>query len=321
MTATQRPKLLCAADIAHIPEVAALLEKHFEVEYSPATTEALQQHLPRADAYFATLGVCLTADLLENAPRLKVLTTPSTGTDHLDLRAAAEHNVAVLCLKNDRELLDRITATAELTWALLLACARHMRAATEAATRGEWARDVYRGHQLAYKTFGILGCGRLGSIVAQYANAFRMKVIAYDPNVDDAPGVEMVSFDELLRRSDVFSIHIHLNEQTLGLIDRDALAKMKPGAILLNTSRGAIVDEKAMIDALESGHLAAAGVDVIDGEWLEDLSDHPVISYARSHENLVVTPHIGGVTYESQSMAFQAAAEKLVDFFADTRSK
>ncbi|MEA1950397.1 MAG: NAD(P)-dependent oxidoreductase [Planctomycetota bacterium] len=315
MTATERPKLLCAADLAHIPEAVALLEENFDVDYAQPNPRALQQHLPRADAYFAALSVRLTAALLEKAPRLKAVTTPSTGTDHLDLQAAAERDIAILSLKSDRELLDRITATAELTWALLLACARHIRAATEAANRGHWARDVYRGHQLAYKTFGILGCGRLGSIVAQYANAFRMKVIAHDPYVDAVPGVEMVGFDELLLRADVFSIHVHLNDQTRGLIDRDALAKMKPGAILLNTSRGAIVDEAAMIDALDSGHLSAAGVDVIDGEWLDDLTDHPLLSYARSHENLVVTPHIGGVTYESQAMAYLASAEKIVDFF------
>ena len=321
MTATERPKLICAVDIEHLPKTAALLEANFDVVYAQASSKALQQHLPHADAYFAALSVQLTRDLLEKAARLKAVATARTGTDHIDLKAAAEHDVAIICLQDDRELLDLITATAELTWALLLACARRIRAATEAANKGHWARDVYRGHQIAYKTFGVLGCGRLGTIVAQYAQAFRMNVIGHDPHGVAVPGVEPVSFDELLRRSDVFSIHVHLNEETRNLIDRDALAKMKAGAILLNTSRGAIVDETAMLDALSSGHLSAAGIDVIDGEWREDLSDHPVLRYARFHENLVVTPHVGGVTYESQAMAFLAAAQKLVDFFRKTRQK
>ena len=142
-----------------------------------------------------------------------------------------------------------------------------------------------------------------------------MKVIGYDPNGVTLDGVEPVSFDELLRRADVLSIHVHLNEQTRNLIDNDALAKMKVGSILLNTSRGAVVDEKAMLDALDSGRLAAAGLDVIDGEWRDDLLDHPVLSYARDHDNLVVTPHVGGVTYESQAMAYLATAQNLVEFF------
>ena len=315
VNAMERPKLICAADLKHAPEAAAILEENFDVVYAQATSRALEQHLPRADAYYAALSVRLTEDLLEKAGQLKAVTTPSTGTDHIDLKAAAERDVAVLSLKNDRELLDRITATAELTWSLLLACARRIRAATEAANRGQWGRDAFRGHQLAYKTFGILGCGRLGTIVAQYAQAFRMNVIGHDPKGVDITGVEPVSFDELLRRSDVLSIHVHLNDQTRNLIDRDALAKMKAGAILLNTSRGAIIDESALLETLESGHLHAAGLDVIDGEWRDDLPDHPVIRYARLHENLVVTPHVGGVTYESQAMAYQVAAQKLVDFF------
>ena len=227
MTAKERPKLVCAVDLEHVPDTTTLLEEHFDVVYAQGTTKALEQHLPQADAYYAALTVQLTRALLQKAERLRAVATPSTGTDHIDLQAATEHGIAVLSLKNDRELLDRITATAELTWALLLASARRIPAATEAANRGHWARDVYRGHQIAYKTFGILGCGRLGSIVAEYAQAFRMKVIGHDPNGVAVPGVEPVSFDELLERSDLLSIHVHLNEETRNLIDREALAKLR----------------------------------------------------------------------------------------------
>lgn len=317
------PTIVSAADLGHIPEVQDELARCGEVRYVPATPDALIEALPEADAYFASLEVVLTDELMSHAPKLRAVATPSTGLDHIDLDAAARRNVAVLCLKDDRELLDGITATAELAWGLLLACARRFPEALEAARQGVWARDAMRGHQLAYQTLGILGCGRLGTIMAQYGQAFRMKVIGCDTRPVDMPGVifERVSFDRLLRESDVLSIHIHLTEANRKLIDTAALAKMKPTAILINTSRGALIDEEALRDALLHGRLAAAGLDVIEGEWRDDLDRHPLLEYARTHGNLVITPHVGGVTFESQAMAYTAAARKLCDFLHPTAAQ
>jgi len=310
------PVVVCAADLNHLPETRAILEKHFQVRYVSPTSESLAESLPGADAYFAAMQVRLTGDLMAKATRLKAVATPSTGLDHLDLAAARERCVAVLGLKDDRDLLDKITATAELAWTLLLACVRRLPEAVEASRRGHWARDLYRGRQIAYKTLGILGCGRLGTIVAQYAQAFRLNVLGCDVRDVKLPGVTMVSFDDLLRRADILTIHIHLTEENKKFINRRAFERMKPGAVLINTSRGAIVDEEALIEALETGKLAAAGLDVIDGEWRTDLDRHPLIVYARTHPNLIITPHVGGVTFESQEMAYAAAARKLVAFFS-----
>lgn len=142
-----------------------------------------------------------------------------------------------------------------------------------------------------------------------------MKVVACDVRqVRPEEGVAMVDMDELLCRSDVLSIHVHLTDETRGLLGPEALEKMKPGAVIINTSRGAIVDEAAMLRALESGRLGGAGLDVICGEWSDRLADHPLISYSREHENLVITPHVGGVTFESQRMAMEHAVGKLQSF-------
>jgi len=309
-----QPVIVCAADLSSAPQARDKLEGGGDVRYVPATAEALAEALANADAYFAALQVVLTAELIEKAPRLRAIATPSTGRDHIDLEAARRRGIAVLSLKDDRELLDRITSTAELTWALILACARRFPEAFDAIHQGQWARDLLRGHQIAYQTLGILGCGRLGSMVARYGQAFRMKVLGCDQRQIGIAGVEQVSFERLLRESDILSVHVHLTQENRRLIDGEALAKMKPGAILINTSRGAIIDEAALIDALENGPLAAAGLDVIEGEWREDIADHPLIRYARSHGNLVITPHVGGVTYEAQAMAFSATAGKLVDY-------
>ena len=310
----QRPIVVCAADLGHLPAVRQLLDTHCEVRFVSATPESLAAALPQADAYFASLQVRITRELMASAPRLRAIATASTGLDHIDIAAARELGIAVLSLKDDRQLLDRITATAELTWLLILACARRLPEAMNAVRDGRWARDEVRGHQIAYKTLGILGCGRLGSIVAQYGVAFRMKVLACDIRPIELSGVERVSFDRLFRESDILSIHIHLTDETRGLVSRTVLQSMKPGSILINTSRGAIVDEAALLDALENGPLTAAGLDVIEGEWRSDIADHPLMVYARSHPNLVITPHVGGVTFESQEMAFTAAASKLLDW-------
>ena len=312
----KRPVVICAADLAHLPAVRRLLESCGHVRYIPATPETLAAAIADADAYFASMHVRITADMMAAAPHLRAIATPSTGLDHIDLEAARQRGIAVLSLKDDRKLLDRITATAELTWALILACARRLPEALDAVRRGVWARDLVRGHQIAYQTLGVLGLGRLGTMVAQYGLAFRMRVLGCDVRPVDLPGVERVDLDQLLRESDVLTIHIHLTDQNRGLINRQRLQAMKPGSILINTSRGAIVDEAALLEALLDGPLAAAGLDVIEGEWREDLADHPLMAYARTHPNLIITPHVGGVTYESQEMAYAAAARKLIDWLA-----
>lgn len=227
----------------------------------------------------------------------------------------------MLSLKNDTKFLDGITATAELAWALLLSVARRLPGAIAAARCGNWARDGFRGHQLSGKVLGIVGYGRLGCMMGEFGKAFRMPILACDVRpVKPARGVRMCSFAELLRESDVVSVHVHLDDKTRGLFGPKEFARMKPGAILVNTSRGAVLDESALLAALKSGRLAGAGLDVVEGEWRRDLDKHPLIRYARAHGQLVITPHIGGITYESQAMAYVRIVGKLVTFFRRQQS-
>jgi len=203
----------------------------------------------------------------------------------------------------------------QMAWALLLAVVRRIPWSFDAAKEGYWARDRYRGHQLAGKTLGILGYGRLGHIMAEYGVGFRMRVIAHDVrDLEPAPGVELVDLDTLLREADVLSIHIHLTEENRDFINADRFAKMKPTCYLINTSRGAIINEADFVEALETGQIDGAGVDVIEGEWREDLIKHTLIRYAREHENLVIAPHTGGVTVEAQQMTKEFMVSKLIAF-------
>lgn len=310
-----RWKVLSMADITACPQVLDLLAATAAVTPHEADADALRQLLPNFDAYLASLHVRLDKESLAAATQLRVIATPSTGLDHIDIDYAEARGIEIISLKDDIAFLDSITATAEMAWCLLLATVRRLPWSFASACAGEWARDAFRGHQISGKTLGILGYGRLGRMVAEYGKAFRMNVIACDNKpVAAAPGVSMVDFATLLRESDVLSVHIHLNESNRGLIGEEALRAMKPGAVLINTSRGAIVDETALFAALNSGHLGGAGLDVIDGEWNADLKSHPLIRYANGHQNLVISPHTGGVTYESQAAAYTRTVEKLRDF-------
>ncbi len=305
-------KLLSTADISACPDLFASLEGICEITHLPPEKEAVMARIEEFDVYFASLKLVMDKEILARAVKLKVIATPTTGSDHLDLKEAAKRNIAVITLKNETEFLDKIPSTAELAWTLLLSIMRRIPECVEASRQGIWGRDAFRGHQIAGRTLGILGYGRLGRIVAEYGKAFRMRVITHDiKDVTPAAGVEVVDFETLLSESDVLSLHIHLNTYTERLLSWNEFEAMKPGITIINTSRGAIIDEAAFLGALETGRVSAAGIDVVHGEWSDDLKNHPLIVYARNHENLIITPHVGGTTYEAQLMAYGHTVHKL----------
>ena len=309
-----RPRILCMVDLDPYPDVRELLEERAELTVVPADEARLPELIAGYDAYFGHIHVRVTREAIERADRLRAVASPTTGTDHIDLDACAQRRVEVVCIKTEYELLDTFTATAELAWGLLISAVRALPAAHGRATLGHWDRDLFTGRQLSGKTLGILGYGRLGKMVAEYGKAFRMRVTACDIKDFSAPGVEQVDFDTLLAESDVLSLHIHLTPDTEQIIGREEIARMRDGAVLVNVSRGALVDEAALIEALESGKLGGAGVDTITDEWSETLADHPMIRYAREHTNLIVSPHMGGSTWESNHDARMFTARKLLRY-------
>lgn len=307
----QRPQVLSFWDATLGAEIHGKLTDVADVVVHPPDRGYLLECLDRFDAHLASLALQYDAEVLERAQRLKVLATPSTGLDHIDVDRVEQLGIELVHLRTETDLLDQVTATAELAWGLMLAVVRKIPAGLDDVRAGRWGRDRFRGTQLSGKTLGILGVGRLGKMVAAYGRAFRMRVIGCDHGRVDALGVEPVDLDTLLRTSDVLSIHIHLTPENVGLLGPAQFAAMKTGAVLINTSRGGMLDEAALLDALETGKLAAAGLDVISGEWRDDLADHPLVRYARMHDNLVITPHVGGVTYESQRMTTTHVANKV----------
>jgi phosphoglycerate dehydrogenase-like enzyme len=241
---------------------------------------------------------------LERLPNLKLLVTTGMGNAAIDMDAARELGITVAGTGGTP------THTAELAWGLILALARHIPAEDRAVRAGGWQHTV--GLELAGRTLGVIGLGRLGSQVARVGAAFGMEVIASSQNLDPdharGLGVMPVGKEELLRRSDIVTIHVRLSERTTGLIGAAELALMKPTAYLVNTSRGPIVDETALLAALHEGCIAGAGLDVYDTEPLTP--DHPL----RSAPNTVLTPHVGYVTDASYTRFFGDALEDIAAF-------
>jgi D-3-phosphoglycerate dehydrogenase len=269
------------------------------------------------DVVWMRLAHRVTADVLGPKPRCRVLAVPVTGLDHIDPEACAQRGVEVVSLRGETEFLKQVRATAELTVALALSLLRHIPAASQAVRQGIWDRDRFRGRELFGKTAGIVGMGRLGRIVADYFRAFQMRVIGYDPRPDfPCEAAERVeTLGELLRCSDLVSLHVTYGPETQHLIGTRELGQMRPGAVLLNTSRGGVVDELALLQALESCHLAGAALDVLDSE--PDIGpDHILIAYARRHDNLLLVPHLGGNTHESFEKTETFLAERVVEALA-----
>ena len=315
-------RLLVANHVDHLPEFKREAAEHFDVVCGQLNYSEVTDCIGDFEYLIPSISYRLDGAVLSQAARLKAISTPSTGTDHIDFELCKRLGVEVFSLKNDTDFLRGITATAELAMALMLNVIRQVPFAFQDALAGNWEHGKWRGLELQGKTLGILGFGRLGGIVADYALAFRMNVISCDPYKSiDRPGVKQVGFDELIRTSDIISIHVHLNAETAGMVGADEIGNMKAGAVIVNTSRGALIDSMALLRALEDGALAGAGLDVLDGELDGDIGSHPLIEYARTHQNVVITPHMGGVTVDSQRRAYLRALEKLIAFDEDPSRK
>lgn len=301
-------------------QARAILEEIGQVTEAPLSRAEMLVQLPAYDVLIVRLAHQVDRAVLDAGARLKAVVSATTGLDHIDPEYAASKGIAVLSLRGETAFLDTVRATAEHTWALLLAVLRRIPQAAASVCTGHWDRDLFRGNELSGKRLGIVGLGRVGCKVARYGLAFGMDVAAYsmqaEPWVDGV--ARMPSLPALLARSDVLSIHVSLNDETEGLIGARELDLLPQGAVLINTARGRIVDEAALVEALETGRLAAAALDVVDQEReAEARNAGPLLAYARRHDNLLITPHIAGATHESMASTEVFMARKLKVFLAE----
>ena len=287
----------------------------FDFIYSSSEPEEFGTKLQSASGVIdASMAVPITDNMIAASNNLQIISTATTGSDHIQRGEVSRRGIQIRTLKEDKELLRTITPAAEHTWALLLSVIRNLRGATHHVAEGLWRREEFPSLMLNGKTLGIVGCGRIGQWVAKYGTAFGMRVLGYDPYVEAWPGhIIPETLKKLVTSSDVISVHVHLTRDTDRLIDRELLESIKRGTILINTSRGAIVDECALLDSLNRGQMGGAGLDVLTGE--PDISANPLVEYAKTHDNLLISPHCGGYSPDAVNIVCRRAAEKIVDYF------
>ncbi|MCY0877396.1 MAG: D-glycerate dehydrogenase [Firmicutes bacterium] len=300
-------------------DALALLRKQGDVRLwdqpRPIPADTLREWLEDADAALTMLTDRIDGDTVLRASRLRIVANMAVGYDNLDVSALTAQGILAT---NTPDVLTE--ATAELTWALILALMRGVVSSREALLAGawqSWSPDAFLGTELAGKTLGIVGLGRIGRAVARRAPAFQVKVVALESRRGslEQPDIPRLPREAFLGTADIISLHVPLTPQTHHLVDQAWLAHMKPGAFLVNTARGAVVDEVALKAALDSGHLQGAALDVFAEEPVD--SRHPLVS----HPRVLATPHIGSATYETRRAMALRAAENLVAALQGTRPR
>lgn len=302
-----KPVVLIAEELS--PATVAELGDGFEIKYCDgAERSALLPAIATADAILVRSATKVDAEAIAAATNLKVIARAGVGLDNVDIPAATEAGVLVVNAPT-----SNIVSAAELAVGLLMASARNIVPANLALKSGKWARSKFGGVELQDKTVGIIGMGKIGLLVAKRLAGFDMKFVAYDPYVKQAPTggpeIKMVELDELLKVSDFITLHLPKTAETVGLINADALKKVKPTVHIINAARGGVLDETALLDALNEGRVAGAGLDVYAAE---PCTDSPLFAL----EQVVATPHLGASTEEAQEKAGVAVAQSVVAFFA-----
>lgn len=313
-----RPRVFVTRQIPE--EGLQLVREYYEVEvwdrYTPPPREVLLRKASEADALVTLLTDKIDRELLEAAPRLRIVAQYAVGYDNIDVEYASRKGVYVT--NTPGVLTD---ATADLTWALLLAAARRIVEADRFVRSGEYWRTgtgwhplMMVGHHVTGKTIGIIGMGRIGQAVARRARGFSMRILYYQRHrlpeeLERELGAQYVDLDTLLRESDFVTIHVPLTRETYRMIGERELRAMKKSAVLVNTARGAVVDEEALARALREGWIAAAGLDVFEKEPLPP--DSPLTKL----DNVVLAPHIGSATRETRVSMAELVAKNLIAFF------
>jgi D-3-phosphoglycerate dehydrogenase len=273
------------------------------------TKDTLNAEIADADALIVRSATKVTAELLDKAPRLRAVGRAGVGVDNIDLDAATTRGVLVMSTPGGNAI-----SVAEHTFALLLGLARQVPRLDKAMHEGKWEKSSAAGTEVRGKTLGLIGLGRIGSEVAIRADAFDMRVLGYDPYISEAAArevqVALVPLDKLLAESDFISLHTALSAATQNLINAETLAKMKKGARIVNAARGELIDEAALADALKSGHLAGAALDVFVHE---PPKDSPLLGMA----SVIATPHVAGSTAEAQEEVGTQVAVQVKDYLAE----
>lgn len=317
MTSNQRSIIVLTEPKGYSPKAISILSGIGEVKTWDEAKDS-----PGLSARVAVLaiklGLKISKEMLDQLPALKIIGTSTTGLNHIDMAEVERRGIAIASLRGETDFLRTIFPTGEETVGLMIMLMRNLHLGYRGILAEEWWKERSYGHELAGKTLGVIGFGRLGSIVTRYATALGMKVLASDPNVSAADiasgGAVKVSQEDLLKNADVVSLHVLHTPELNNMIGRNEFRMMKPTAYYINTARGELNDEAALLEALEEKWIAGAALDTLANEDPTGafLKGHPLVAYAKDHPNLIIVPHLGGATFESMAKTEDFIAEKIV---------
>jgi phosphoglycerate dehydrogenase-like enzyme len=318
-----RKKLLITAPIDFLPELKKAIQDETDALFSYGADHDQIKVLLKGNAFDGWMvAPCPTyfidREMLTLCPSLKIIATPSTGSNHIEVSYLQEKGIKLYTLRESNSV-SQIYASSEYTFNLMISTIRKTPFAFQSVLHGKWreAEFDFRGRELHGLTLGIIGFGRIGSNLARYSLAFGMKIIAFDPyaTIENHDVVQFNNINEMLPEADVIVVSVHLNQETYKMINDSVFSLMKDGVYFINTSRGDIVDENDFLKYLMNGKIEAAGVDVISDELTSDINDNILVKYARKEDNLIITPHIAGLTYDSERKAQAAAYNAIKKFF------
>jgi len=314
-----KKKILVITEIKHIKGLSEELKKIGKVTYLDSPSfKKVKRIIKNYDAIYTNPNkskVYIGKELLESAKKLKVVCTASTGLNHIDVKYLKEKKIKIISLTKKKNITKNISSTAEMAFALTLASLRNIVSSAKSVLNGQWDYTKYIGRQFNSLTVGIIGYGRLGKMYANYCKAMGANIIVYDPfkNKINKNFLLTKNINNLFKKANIISIHIHLSQKNYNVINSKNLKLMKKDVLIVNTSRGEIINEKDMIAFLRKNSNAKLSTDVIANEIL-GRNSNPLIKYAKKSNQVIITPHIGGMTVEAQQTAYKGVAKLLKNF-------
>ena len=316
-------KILISAPVDFLPELKKTIQDETNALFSYGADRDRIETLLKGNAFDGWMitpspTYFIDREMLALCPSLKIIATPSTGSNHIEVSCLQEEGIKLYTLKEGNSV-SQIYASSEYTFNLMISTIRKTPFAFQSVLKGKW-REVefdFRGRELHGLTIGIIGFGRIGSNLARYSLAFGMKIIAFDPyaTIENHDVVQYNNINEMLPEADVVAVCVHLNHETYKMINDNIFSLMKDGVYFINTSRGDVIDENDFLKYLRNGKIKSAGIDVISDDLTGDINEHILVKYARENDNLIITPRIAGLTYDSERKAQTAAYNAIREFF------
>jgi lactate dehydrogenase-like 2-hydroxyacid dehydrogenase len=312
-----KPKLLICTPIKNIKGLYEKLNKFFTLTYKPIASENQLKNLNQFDYIFTNPNMSkikFDKFFLIKCEKLKAICTASTGTNHIDLQYMKDNKIRLIYLRNNKKVINKISSTAEHAFALMMSTVRHINTSAMSIRKKKWEYLPYVGRQMNFLTVGVVGYGRLGKMFVRLLKGFDPKILIYEKKfkIRDYNKKYQTGLNELLRKSDIIALHIHADKENINFIDKKKLRIAKKNLIIINTSRGEVVNEVDIINFLKKNKSAKYSTDVVKNEIKGKWESKILKEFLKGNKNILITPHIGGMTDDAQFLAYHAAANDLI---------